>query len=278
MLRKTLLVTCLSALTVLSFGQGPLDNYYITSGNTLPTGHNIIINHLSTQVTNQANGEEFPIAVYGDVRTANSGQVGLSSATQGAQYDLAFNYTGTNYSAFALDGNDNNLFYDGTTDGKNNYVVSYGYSGKVYSTDRSWGSLTPLFKAGTFGTNLGITYDGSNNSLWISNWTGSTINDYSMSGVLLGSFSTGIVDMTSLALDPRDGTLWFGSQTTKGTFYQYSRGGAFLQSDYYANLANENTLGGEFNLGAPTPTPEPFTLALGALGIATAIRRRMRRP
>ena len=58
-------------------------------------------------------------------------------------------------------------FYDGTSDGTNNYAVSFS-SGAVYRMGLDWSSPTQIFSTGDgSGQNAGITYDGSNNSLWL---------------------------------------------------------------------------------------------------------------
>jgi hypothetical protein len=142
----------------------------------------------------------------------------------------------------------------------------------VYQTDASWANPITLFNLGSGGF-LGITYDPTNSSLWISNFSGSSVvADYSLAGTLLSSFTPSLTDVTSLAMDYADDTLWMGSQTTEGTFYQYSQLGVQLSSVTYAALEDQNTLGGEFAIGA---VPEPATLGmLGmALGALFAVRR-----
>lgn len=75
---------------------------------------------------------------------------------------------------------------------------------------------------------LGITYDSSDNTLWISQFLSNSVEHCSLSGLLLGSFAAADSTLTSLALDPADGTLWMGAQNTLGTFYQYSRSRTLL--------------------------------------------------
>jgi PEP-CTERM motif len=141
-----------------------------------------------------------------------------------------------------------------------------------------WTAPTTLFNLGVTSL-LGITYDQTNNSLWISSFgSTSTVSDYSLSGTLLSKFNVSPTDLSCLALDPADNTLWMGSQSNEGTFYQYSKGGQLLSTVTYAALANQNTLGGEFNL-TPTTVPEPSSLALcglaGIVGLAiTRVRRK----
>jgi hypothetical protein len=160
-------------------------------------------------------------------------------------------------------------FYDGTQDGRSNYSIDYG-AGGVYRFDQNWANPAFLFSVNASGW-LGITYDPTNNSLWVSDFGGNTVADYSMSGTALSSFTTPFGAITSLAMDTNH-TLWMGSQGTLGTFYNYSTAGALLGTVTYSQLLNQNTLGGEI-----TSTPEPGTLLLigtGVVALASRLRRK----
>ena len=249
-------------------GSGPVSKLYLTAGEQ---GHNFIIQGSTVTQSNVAVGKESAIAVSGDVRTLIPSSAGN---TGGANYDLNFTDTGGRYTSTFN-------FFDGTTDGTHNYSVNYNIgSENVYQTDRNWQTPVALFQVPE--AYLGITYDRTNNSLWISNFHGTTVGDYSLTGTLLSSFNTTFNSITCLSLDPADNTLWMGSQNTKGTFYQYSKGGVFLQSDTYAALANQNTLGGEFNIAAPAVPEASTTVSLGLLlvlglgGVTIAARRKTR--
>ena len=249
-------------------GSGPVSKLYLTAGEQ---GHNFIIQGSTVTQSNVAVGKEYAIAVSGDVRTLIPSSEG---STGGANYDLNFTDTGGRYTSTFN-------FFDGTTDGTHNYSVNYNIgSENVYQTDRNWQTPVALFQVPE--AYFGITYDRTNNSLWISNFHGTTVGDYSLTGTLLSSFNTTFNSITCLSLDPADNTLWMGSQNTKGTFYQYSKGGVFLQSDTYAALANQNTLGGEFNTAAPAVPEASTTLSLGLLlvlglgGVTIAARRKTR--
>ena len=249
-------------------GSGPVSKLYLTAGEQ---GHNFIIQGSTVTQSNVAVGKEYAIAVSGDVRTLIPSSEG---STGGANYDLNFTDTGGRYTSTFN-------FFDGTTDGTHNYSVNYNIgSENVYQTGRNWQTPVALFQVPE--AYLGITYDRTNNSLWISNFHGTTVSDYSLTGTLLSSFNTTFNSITCLSLDPADNTLWMGSQNTKGTFYQYSKGGVFLQSDTYAALANQNTLGGEFNIAAPAVPEASTTVSLGLLlvlglgGVTIAARRKTR--
>ncbi len=151
-------------------------------------------------------------------------------------------------------------------------------TGNVYETNATWGSPVVLFASAG---QLGITYDPTNNSLWVSDFSSPsarTVLDYSLGGTLLSSFTTPFGKITSLAMDYADNTLWMGSQNTEGTFYQYSLAGVQLSTQTYAALAGENTLGGEFAFTGAASVPEPATFGMLGLGLsALFLARRARR-
>ena len=204
---------------------------------------------------------EFALSVNGDVRTNAS----CPTCGAGSQYTLDGTFTGVSYAYPAGVGPDAD---DGTTDGYFNYLVSYG-DGYVYRTSRDFSSASRLFSVGAGW--LGITYDDTNQSLWVSQWNGSLVRNYSMAGLLLGSFSTGHSSNGALALDHADDTLWLVNNTGAGVLEQYSKTGARLGT----GLAVGYTLGGEFDLGK-TIVPEPSTLAMLGTAIAGLLARSRR--
>jgi hypothetical protein len=120
---------------------------------------------------------------------------------------------------------------------------------------------------------LGIAYDPLNNSLWISGFPPTSpvdyeLADYSLSGTLLSSFTTGLGLMAALGFDPADGTLWF-SYNESNMLYQYSTSGTLLQTGTPSGLPSgfNSFLAGDFAEG-PQEAPEPSSLAL--LGVACA--------
>lgn len=246
---------------------GPVSALYLTSGdqNELEIVQGSSVTHFAATSTLQ-----YPIAVLGTVRTA-----GAASSYNGAEYTLAGVPTGITYPA-GIPGVAN--AYDGTTNGINNFTVDYS-GGGVYKTGLDWTSPVLLF-AITAPNNLSITYQAANNSLWISSWGTNTITDYSMSGAILSSFTVPVVEVAGLALDPADGTLWFGTQSdfsSARTLYQYSTAGTFLSSAVYAGLTGDNFLGGEFGFVSLASVPEPVTLAIFGAGLAGAAALRRRR-
>ena len=114
---------------------------------------------------------------------------------------------------------------------------------------------------GSVGDFIGITFDPSNDSLWISGWYKSEIRDYSLTGQLLSSFSVSHNEITALALDPATETLWSANRNVWGLFEEYSKTGQLLSTQYYPELSGMNVLGGEI------PVPEPATAGLLTLGL-----------
>lgn len=246
-----------------AYAQGPTSNYFLTAGDD---GNGWIAQGTNATSFGLQNNE-FAVAVNSTVRTLANGNT-PSSTVLGSEYTLGGVFTGTTYAYPA-----NASFYDGTTDGTFNYSVDYS-SGDVYRMNSDWSNPTVLFNVGGDGY-LGITYDASNASLWVSNFNGFDVRQYTLGGSLLSTFNLPFTASSSLALDPADGTLWMGSQGTQGTFYQYSQAGVQLSTVTYNDLVSQNTLGGEFAVTAAS-APEPGSLALLGLVVPVVglVRRR----
>ncbi|MFO1330430.1 MAG: PEP-CTERM sorting domain-containing protein [Rubrivivax sp.] len=204
-------------------------------------------------------GLEIPIAVDGDVRTTGF----LGAGSLGGQYSLSGTPTGVSYANPGFEA------YDGTTDGSYNYVVDY-QNGNVIRTDRDFQNPVTLFNVG--GGHLGITYDPSTNSLWISGWNDtSDVTNYSMSGAVLSSFSTGFNFIGALALDHADNSLWLVDNSgATNELKQYSKSGSLLGSGPDVGY----TLGGEFDLAGARSVPEPSTWLMLSGSLLLLARRR----
>ena len=207
--------------------------------------------------------DESALAVAGDVRTMAYGGLG---SIQGYQYDLSGSYLGTTYAW-----NGPGSWYDGTTDGTKNYSVAVS-SGDVYSFDRDWQSPTYLFTTESSG-GFGITYDGKNKSLWVTNTSTGFIQEYDFAGGLLSSFSiggSGVGAYAGLAWEPSTDTLWLAGGGYS-PYEQYSKTGTLLDTVSPSGLSGPvGFYGAEFDI------PAPGSLALlGLGGFAAARRRRM---
>ncbi len=257
---------------------GPTSAYYLdqyaSSGPSMiyTVQGSSVINSFATGAPTTQYGES-NLAVT-DVITTNGFGSGFGLGSAG-QYTLTGTPTGVTHSAQGTPGYANEFTFDGTSDGQHNYTVQYSASqnaGAVIQTDLNWQTPVVLFTApGGAGSNLGIAYDSSNNSIWISKWSGSTIADYTMSGSLLSSFDTGQNYMAALGYDAADNTLWFSAGETN-MLQQWSTSGTLLQQGTPVGLPNVNFLAGDF----ATEVPEPASLAMlgAALASLGVIRRR----
>ena len=216
--------------------QGPVSEYYVTAGEQrnihVVQGEEVVRSWRGVSGT-----REYPIVVLDDVRT-----LGGLGGDVGARYDLDGNDQGDRYSFPEEVG----LAADGTTDGESNYVVDWR-SGGVWKFDRDWANGAKIFDTAQF--YLGITYDPTDDTLWISQFDGPMVEHRDMDGNVLSRFDAGFSLISCLALDHADGTLWMGTQGNQGTFTQFDKDGTKLGSVTYGALADQNTLGGEFALG-----------------------------
>ena len=148
----------------------------------------------------------------------------------------------------------------------------------------TWQNPTELFSVTAPGYSeeyLGIAYDPKNNSLWVSGWDPlTTINDYSLTGALLSSFSTGHDRNAALGYDPADNTLWLTNDASN-LLEQYSTTGTLLQRGTPTGLPSSNSyFSGDFSITAPSAVPEPASILLLATivaGIGLSIRCKGRR-
>jgi hypothetical protein len=118
----------------------------------------------------------------------------------------------------------------------------------AYQFDLNWANPQILFTLSDTNSRAGITFDSTNDSLWLSGYGTTSIEDRSLSGGLLSSFTVAHIQNSALALDPADGTLWMGTSTSLGTFQQYSRSGQLLSTQFYPTLTTVGILGGEFQV------------------------------
>jgi len=290
--RVLLYLACLLlVISVSPVFAGPVGLYYLTgpsnpnhSAITVVQGNSVVGSWLSHEKY------EFAIAVGQDVRTAGFQLSGVGNP-KGSIYGLTGNYvTGTNFTSSPTGPWE---FLDSTTDGTYNYLVYQDtnpinpdtganpnpYIGNVYRTDRNYGNMEYMFTidGGGFG---GITYDPTNNSLWVSGYQGTPnatkVRDYDLTSHhnLLSEFDTGHTWNMALALDPITQTLWLlngagGAWNSPQPLEQWSKNGELLSMESVTGVAME--FGGEI-IG-----PEPASFGLIGAGVLAIFLKRRRR-
>ena len=252
-----------STLYITDYENGPSVLWTVQGGTGVITG------------TQMAGASDTAIAVTSTIKTlALNLNTGLT--TTGYQYTLNGAFTGTTYPAPAAV--QNAAFFDGASDGTNNYAVD-AIAGTVYKFNGNWGNPQVLFTSSIAAQDyfLGIAYNTADNTLWFTDDDNSTVYHYSLSGALLGSFALAGTnpgeDYTGLALDPADGTLWTYLSANGHDFsglQQYSQTGVLLSDFAFPHYVN----GMEFAEATPTPIPSALLLfAPGLAGLAFVRRR-----
>jgi len=262
------------ALTALSGAIAPIGTLYFTKNGDsdfdatevgMLTGPSTFgfINNVTTRPTVQR--FQAPIAVAGnDVRTFTSYYGGSGS---GSRYDLSLNYLNQDYGLWGT--GPGSIFYDGTSDGQFNYTVTT--RGTIVRTDRDW--QNPLFVNPSGFTGFwmtGITWDFTDDTLWLASLEGSVFH-VTKSGSVLGSFQVPI-SVFGLAMDV-DGSLWMldVSELSPQSLTRYTRSGANIGVAYVPGF-NHRAQGIEIQL---TTVPEPTTLSAALAGLAgLGLRRR----
>jgi hypothetical protein len=232
--------------------QGPSETLYVTANG----GSNLVLVKGASETFRYTEfGDEGPIAVDGSIATT-----GALFGQNGGNYDLKGNYTGGFYPSNII-----GFAEDATTDGRFNYEIDGG--GTVYSTDRTYQSLTPLFWAGPNAT--GISYDANNNGLWVD--VGGFMTEFTSAGNTIQGFQTTLSGYTALAFDRATDELWAGTNTGGTSLLSAFTPNGTEHGDFFLGSVTDIE-GMEFNEAAITPEPQSF-LPLG-LGVAVFIRRR----
>lgn len=275
----------LSATAIADPIAGPLGTYYITDGGngTLYAIKDHAVG--TTPMTDQTNKSEWPIAVVGlEVHTTGY-YTGLTGSAYTGVNALTLTPTAAVYPALP-----DAQMLDGTSDGSHNYGVTYGAAGgtdaaKVFQFNTEWGDKQLLFTlndiaiAGDKNYWVGITYDRTNNSLWMTNTRANLVADFDLAGHLIANSAFGVstgTTMTALAMDI-DHTLWMVDLNSKA-LYHYQTDGNLIGS-FASNPALIFPYGGEIATPPCACVPEPASLTLfGAGALGGFGRRRKARP
>ena len=251
---RNLIIFFLFLLNILNLYAGPVSEYYVVDW--YQEGLKVIQGNSVIRSWTNAGTDELAIVVDGLVRTFPYNTAGK----YGAEYDLNGNPSGTTYSN---DGRSGWGLHDGTTDGTYYYAFGW-YTQKVYRFNTDWSNPQEMF-ASTAGEMLGITYDPSDNTLWLSGYRNAKIAHYKMDGTLLETFSIADSRTGALALDHADQTLWYYAYDSK-ELHQYSRSGALLEKMSATGLGSD-FWGGEFDYSLTSNIPEPYSCLLLLLGM-----------
>lgn len=244
----------MSAIMVADAQAGPISRLYVTDADN--NRMDVVQGNAIAFSFNTVFGPGFainpgPVAVTDTIKTINYNNGG------GAEYFLNGTATGTTYATPNAQGVFTN---DGTTDNQHIFTVNRD-NGDVYQMDMDWSNQQTLF---TLQAKVsGITYDTASRSLWLSNTDNGKVLNYSLAGLKLGEFDTGVLGLSAAAFDPADKTLWFSVYDGTGTLKQYSRSGSLLSTVVIPGLSG-------FNLGMDAQfaiLPEPGGWALLPLGL-----------
>lgn len=223
---------------------GPISELYLVAwnnGGIKVFQGNSFVRSWATSASN-----ELAISVSSTVRTY------AYQSGYGAEYTLSGSYTGTTY-ANVLSLN----LHDATTDGT--YIYAMNWSGNnVYRFNSDWTNPQSMFYA-TGSNMLGITYDPTDNTLWLVSYNrgagNNTIEQYTMSGTRIKSFGVTGNSLGFLAMDYADGTLWYWDYSSS-SLRQYSKSGTALST---TSISGGSYWGGEFRF---TAVPEFSSLFL----------------
>jgi hypothetical protein len=253
MKRAVGLVVAVGALAVSAQAAGPKSDYYIIDGGNFNC---YLVNGMDVTTLFQTRDDQMPLAVADTIRT-----FGEYPTDFGSEYDLSGNWLGVDYPPGGPDGQR----VDGTTDGvSHNYLAAYN-AGSIWSFDRTWDKGVKLFDVTS---PTGVTYDVTTGNLWVINHGSKLIQEYTMDGEVLSSFSwsTSSGWLGCLAYEPASDTLW-ATDYSNGAMYNWAKDGTLIDQLSYPQIAGY-AWGGEFAI------PAPATLSLLTLGLLGVRRRR----
>lgn len=237
MIRKLALSATLCLL--LSFpSRSQSSEYFIVDGGSGVLS--VVQNGAVVRSFNQRNTGPMPIAVAGTIRTY------AQFAEIGSEYDLAGNWTGTDYPFGGPTGQN----VDGATDGvQNNWIAAWNQAG-IYRTDRDW--QNPTLQFAVPGGPTGVAYDGNTGNLWVIDFANQVVAEYDLGGNVLSFFlySSASAWLGCLAWEPATDTLW-ATDFSNGDVYQFDKAGNVLQTLSVPAIAGY-AWGGEFDYATCT--------------------------
>jgi hypothetical protein len=273
---------------------GPIGTYYIVDNADQPGSIYAITGTTSarTQATFDFPNPGYqalagPLAVYGNT-VATTGRKGDFGAEQNGEiYTGAPGLTLTKVSGPTTNNTTSDLFFDGTSDGKYNFIFGFNSSaqGTIFRCNLDWSNPTAIALMPDAVSYAGITYDSRNGSFFVSAFHLGVTSIYNVSlpssvGLAtVNAFRTSFSNTLPLALAMDvDHTLWF---TASGGVYPT---GTLVHMDSSTFAIIETILptdrvlapwGGE--IAPPITVPEPTTAAalLTAMS-ATLLTARLR--
>jgi hypothetical protein len=248
--------------------QAQAASFYLFDGDSL-RGFEVSTNTgavLNTFTTYQLG---YPVAIRSSI------WLGQRDDSGGREFSLGGVATG----ATSVGGNAFSQLLDGATgtNGKNYGVECCGATNSVTVANGDWSGQTSLFSLGFSGG--GIAYDGSDDTLLVSELGSGAIRRYDLSGNLLNSFNLGGF-LVGLAWDETTDSFW-ALDRSRGTLLNFEADGSVLGSVAAAGvLLSANIFGGEIAVvggnNNDVPAPATLALALAALAGMGAMRRRAR--
>ncbi|RJP36151.1 MAG: hypothetical protein C4547_07915 [Phycisphaerales bacterium] len=141
--------------------------------------------------------------------------------------------------------------YDGATDGERNWSIGHNdfpTNFAVVQGDADWDNVEVLFVP--LRRSSGITYDGRNGTLWVTNTVGrgDRVQEYDLNGNLISEFNIDVSGGYGIAWDPADDTLWIPASHGNTDLFQYEKDGTLLQRVPVQGLT-DILLGAEFGAG-----------------------------
>jgi hypothetical protein len=260
-------ISIIAALS-LSASAASATPYYLFDGDS---AHAVEINNGAVVASFNTFGSGYPPAI------TNTIWLGGRDNTGARQYTLNGVATG----ATSAGGPVISQILDGTTNGVNNYGVTCCSSAVVTIANADWSNQRVLFSLANAGTGgSGIAYDTNTHQLYVSLLRAGTIQDYSLNGQLLNTFSVGVSDLAGLAYDQSTDTLW-GWDRGSSALDQFSTSGALLQHEVInvSSFGIGNPFGGEMAISAAVPEPSTWAMMiLGFAGIGFMAYRRKSNP